>query len=359
MGGLLALLLGTRGLPGADVGAAARRFALSATFGIGLVASTGVVRGLSVIGPWGNLVSTSYGWLLVAKSGLLVVLAGLGAVNHFRNVPIAGSRVGPLRRVGSTELIVGTVVLVLSASLVNISPPGQAAAATMPPEITSTGNDFGTTLRIRLTASPGTPGFNMFRATITDYDSGAPIDGRTVTLRFSLPARPDVGGSQLRLPAVGDGVYQATGGNLSLAGTWRVAAQIAGGPDTVEVALTLKTRRVPPTIEVNAQPGLPTIYIIHFSTGETAQVYADPGTPGPNELHLTFFDSSGKELPVKTASVSIGLQGTAQAKATLRLLEPGHFVSDATLVAGTYSISISGSPAAGEPLAAKLEVPIK
>jgi copper transport protein len=359
LGGLLVLLLALRDTPGPETATAARRFATSAMIGIGLVAITGVVRGLSEIGPWGNLVSTGYGWLLVAKSGLLVLLASLGAINHFRNVPAAGRTLGPLRRTGSTELVVGTVVLVLSASLVNLAPPAQAAASTAAqPSISASGSDFGTTLHLRLTASPGTAGFNTFRASLTDYDTGAPLDGRSVTLTFTLPARPDVGSSRLKLAAAGDGVYQATGANLSLDGTWRVTAQISGGGQSTEVSLQLTTRRVPPRIDVNAQPGLPTIYTVHLSGGDTVQVYADPGTPGHNEVHITFFDPAGTELPVKTASLSLGLKGETQTQPALRLLESGHFVADATLKAGTYTIALSGTPPSGTPLITQLEVPI-
>jgi len=359
LGGLLALLVGLRGQPGPLSAATVRRFATSATFGIALVAATGVIRGLSEIGAWGNLVSTAFGWLLLGKSGLLGVIAVLGAVNHFRNVPAAGRTLRPLRRFGSSELVLASAILVLTASLVNLAPPGQVAAATtLPPSISASGADFGTALRIRLTASPGAAGFNTFRATLTDYDTGASLDGRTVTLGFSLPARPDVGASQLTLKAAGDGVYQATGGNLSIDGTWRVTVQVSGGGTSTEVTLQLTTRRVPPKIDVNAQPGLPTIYTVHLSGGDTVQVYADPGKAGANELHMTFFDPTGTELPVRTASVSIGLKDAPPIQAKLRLLEPGHFVADTTLKAGTYTVSISGTPPIGAPLTTQLEVPI-
>ena len=361
LGGLLVLLVALRGRPGEETRRAAGRFANSGTIGLGLVATTGVLRALSEIGQWGNLVSTAFGWLILAKTGLLLVLAALGSINHFRSVPNAGRSLGLLRRVGSTELAVAAVVLVLSASLVNLAPPAQAAANAPAPSasVSATGSDFGTTLRIRLTATPGTPGFNAFRAELTDYDSGAPLNDRTVTLTFALPSRPDVGSSQLQLSAGGNGVYLATGANLSIAGTWRITARIAGSGSPVEVTLSLATRTVKLPIDVNAQPGLPTIYTVHFPNGDTVQVYADPGTPGANEVHVTFFDPAGTELPVTSASLSIGLEGSTATQPTLRQLEPGHFVADATLAAGTYAVALTAIPPSGTPLAADLEVPIK
>ena len=318
------------------------------------------MRALSEIGPLQNLAFTDFGRLLVAKSALLGVLGGLGFINHFRSVPGAGKSLGLLRRIGSMELIVATTVLILSATLVNLAPPAQAATATppAPASVTVSGNDFGTTVRMQLTATPGTSGFNTFRATLSDYDSGAPLNGRTVTLRFTLPARPDVGASQLVLKPAGNGVYQATGPNLSIDGAWRIAAQISGGTSAVEVALQLATRQPQLKIDVNTNPGLPTIYTVHLAQGRSVQVYIDPGKPGANEVHLTFFDSTGKELPLPTAQLGIGLAGQPLSQPVLRTLEPGHFVADVTLATGTYSVSFSATASDGQTLAAQLQIPI-
>jgi copper transport protein len=123
LGGLVVLLACLRGQPTDETARIARRFAVSAMIGIAVVATTGVVRALTEIGSLANLVTTDFGRLLVAKSALLVALAGLGAINHFRGVPAAGRRLRPLRRVGGTELAVGAIVLLFSASLVNLAPP--------------------------------------------------------------------------------------------------------------------------------------------------------------------------------------------------------------------------------------------
>lgn len=129
LGGLVALLVSLRGLPGKETARIARRFAISAMFGIAVVAFTGLLRAVSETGSVANLVTTDFGHLIIAKSALLLLLAALGAVNHFRNVPAAGRFLRPLRRVASLELIVAAAVLVLSASLVNVAPPAQASAA--------------------------------------------------------------------------------------------------------------------------------------------------------------------------------------------------------------------------------------
>jgi copper transport protein len=130
LGGLVVLLACLRGRPGEESVRIARRFAMSAVIGIAVVAATGVFRALTEIGSIANLVSTDYGRLLLAKSVLLLVLVGLGAINHFRSVPAAGRMLGPLRRVGGIELVVGAIVLLLSASLVNLAPPPLASRNT-------------------------------------------------------------------------------------------------------------------------------------------------------------------------------------------------------------------------------------
>ncbi len=105
----------------------ARRFSRVATIGIGTVAVTGILRAAQeVLGSIDALLTTDFGRVVTAKTSLFAVLAALGAVNHFRNVPAAGRRLGGLRRVGSAEPLIGATVILLSASLVNLVPPAEA-----------------------------------------------------------------------------------------------------------------------------------------------------------------------------------------------------------------------------------------
>lgn len=123
VGGLAALLVSLRGLRGDQVGAAVRRFSTSAGIGIGLVAVTGLIRAAQELGPLDNLLTTDFGRLIVAKSVLLVALAGLGAGQRLVGVPAASGRLRPLRRIGSAELAIAAVVILLAAALVNTPPP--------------------------------------------------------------------------------------------------------------------------------------------------------------------------------------------------------------------------------------------
>jgi hypothetical protein len=290
------------------------------------------------------------------------VIGSLGAFNHFFSVPAAGRSLGLLRRVGSVEVLVGATVVLLSATLVNLAPPTSAVTAPPPPIpefLVAQGSDFGTSVRVRLTVAPGTAGFNTFSASLADYDTGAPLDGRTVSLRFELPARPDVGDSRLALDPVGSGRYQAIGGNLSLDGKWRLTVVVAADSGTVEIPLDLTTRTLKQVVDVNRTAGLPTIYTVHLTGGATVQVYLDPGKPGPNELHVTFFDAAGAELPVPRAAISLGRAGEAPSSLDARELEPGHFAADTSVsAAGTYAVSLSGTSPGGQALVANFQIEV-
>jgi len=348
LGGLTALLVWLH-YRAADESAAdvARRFSRVATVSIALVVVTGVVRAVEEIGTIDALFGTLFGWLIIGKSALLVVLAALGGLNHFRHVPRGVSGLGPLRKVGRVEIGVAAVILLLTSALVNVAPPTETATATAPQAVTASGSDFGTTVRVALTVTPGTSGINTFVADVRDYNSGGSAGATAVTLRFALPAQPQVAASRLDLTEQADDIFSATGTNLSIDGTWRVTAVVTTASNIVEVPLDVTTRIVRQQVDVNRQPGLPTIYIVHLDAGGTVQLYLDPGTPGANELHATFFDSEGNELPVTSATMSIGPEGQASTPLTPRILEPGHFVSDTNLQSGTYLATVIGTSPSG------------
>jgi copper transport protein len=365
LGGLVMLLVSLRGRPSERTRMAAGRFANVAAVGIGLVSATGLLRAVAELTSLDQLVTTGFGLLLVAKTALLLGLAGLGALNHFRNVPMAGRSLTGLRRVGSVEIALGATVLVLSASLVNLAPPVDSVAAhshggTNGGELVATGHDFGTSVQVRLAVDPGAVGANTFSATITDFDTGAPADASAVTLRFALPARPDVGASQLLLKPVTPGVFTATGTNLSLEGSWDVTAlvQLASGAVEVDLHITTHGAAAAPRVDVSSAPDQPTIYTVHFASGQSVQLYLDPGKAGANEVHITYFDAKGNEAPVSSTTLSLRRSGSPVLTPKPRILEPGHFVADARLEAGMYTLAFSGTPPGGQALSAQLEVKV-
>ena len=368
LGGLVALLIELRGPSTPTKGQLARRFATLAGFGLGAVALTGVLRSIADIGSVDALVSTDFGRLVLLKTGLLVPIAALGALNHFRNVPRADSSLAPLRRSGSVELTLGAVALVVASILVNIAPPTEVAAAAggnaaqvahanaTPAPLVVTGPDFGTTVRLQLTVSPGVVGSNEFRARVTDYDTGAPTNATAMRLSFSLPARPDIGSSALALVRQPDGTFAGTGANLSLDGTWRLAALVTEPATSVEVDLELAVRSSPPQVDVNRVPGLPTIYTVHLGNGQTVQIYLDPGTPGPNLLHATWFDATGHEMPVSSVTMTEVLASGESLPLQPQILDPGHEAAPVQVASLPATFHVSATDPGGAALAAELQI---
>ena len=128
VGGVLMLgwTLGSRWKRGAPLRAAelAVRFSRVASVALGVVAAAGLALTWAILDTPGELVSTPWGRLLLAKLAVVGIAAGLGAVNHFRVVPALeadrgnGAAADLLRRVVRAEGAVLLVVIAVTAVLV-------------------------------------------------------------------------------------------------------------------------------------------------------------------------------------------------------------------------------------------------
>jgi copper transport protein len=344
IGGLIALLVG---LPGVDPEArsrAVRRFSTAAAFLLAIVLATGVVRALAQLHAWNDLWDSGYGRVIAAKVALIVVLAALGAANRYRNVPRVGADPGGLRRVSRVEASFGVATLAAAALLASLAPPPKPAAAAPPAGIVLDGADFGTTVRVRLSAVPGTAGPNRFEVRLEDYDTRAAITDAAVSLRFTFLDDPRVGQAGVKLVRAGD-VYRAEGLALSLAGRWSVAVLIERGTSSLEVRLRLGTRCIQTSI-----PGSPVIYVVALSGGDVAQGYLDPERAGKTEVHVTFFDVAGRELSVPGDTAIRASSGDVLQELQARRLGPGHFVADTTLAAGDWRFDFAATARAGQQL---------
>jgi copper transport protein len=357
IGGLLLLLLAVRGQPSEVKGRAVRRFSRTAGVAIVVVGLTGTVRAVVEIGSIGKLVGTAFGVLVLVKVGLFAVLAGLGAVNRFGNVPRASSVLRGLRRVASTEVVIGAAVVLVAATLVNVAPPvasSVAASTAQASRLVVTGSDFATTVKVRLTVSPGSAGFNNFNLRVTGYDTGATVRARSVRLEFTQPLRPQLGDSTLTLERQADGSFAARGGNLSIAGIWEVAVIVENAKRSTEVHLQVTTLTPAPLVTATRFSGLPTLYSIHLQHGWLAQVYLDPDQAGADEFHVTFFTDANETTELQVSSATVGMT-TARGAPTIlvsRRLDPiGHFVADATVPPGATRFDILASTKSAQAIA--------
>jgi len=396
IGGLAWLLLGPRGAPAPA--SAAARFSRLATVAILVVAATGLTRAVAETGSWSGLFHTSFGHTLLVKVGLFALVGTLGAANRFVVVPRltraatpaaaspvsvavgkaadrdpgrtlptnpggpggsgGGRATGLLRRTVAGELTVA-VPLLLAAALLSELPPATYVTSTKaqaPAQVSVTGNDYATIVRLTLTATPGAAGMNAFQARVVDYDTRKPVTASRVSLRFTLPSRPDVGESSLDLkPQAGAaGVWSGQGGQLSIAGSWNVTALVQLGDQALTVPLTVPVRQAPTPagqqgVQVLRQPGQPTIYQIPLPNGASLQAYLDPGKAGlNNDLHMTWFTAAGGELPVSGATVTA--TSPAGITQTLKLIRfgAGHLAATGLkLTPGSWRFQINATAKAG------------
>lgn len=336
IGGLAALLLAIRGEPDDARGRAVRRFSTVAGVALAAVVGTGLVRALNQVRSLDNLFSTAYGRVVILKVALLAILATLGAVNRYRNVPRSHRTLSGLRRVSGAELSVAVAILGATALLASIAPPTAepARASGEMDRLVARGSDFGTSVRVTLQVSPGHAGPNRFDVHATDYDTDQPVQAQRVALRFSYLSGHDVGESTLELRPAGDGDYTATAGSLSIDGRWQVTVLVQQAIDAVEIPLLIGTHCVTTPLVTE---GAPTINTIAPHTGGTVQGYVDPGVAGVNQVHFTFFDDAGEEMPVETAPQMVAWRaGGDPVELAPERHSPGHFVASPELEAGRW-----------------------
>jgi copper transport protein len=394
VGGLVWLLLGLRGLDGAERASAVRRFSQLAFAAVAVIAVTGVLRAVPEVGSLAGLVSTSFGVTLLIKSALFVALIGVAWRNRYRLVPkltepapaaseglspaMNGTSVDPPEREADTEnlstragglpsggavaravaslqrsvrseVALAAIVLVVAAVLSELPPASFVEAAehkTASTAVAVTGSDFATTVRVRLTASPGTVGLNRFTVHVLGYDSGRAISARGVRLEFSLPANPNVA-SSLNLAQGPGGTWTGQGANLSIDGQWDIDVVVQQAATGVDVSLRLRTRLPPEDVTVSRQAGQPTLYTIQLSNGRSLQAYLKQLVPGRAAVHFTFFQGREREAPVTSAKATAITPGGAEQPMNLIRLGKGHFVAYMRLTPGRWTFRIDGTTVHG------------
>jgi copper transport protein len=369
VGGLAWLLLAVRTETATGRARAAKRFSFVAGVGLAVVAVTGSVRAASELGgvhALRGLFHTSFGLTLLVKVALFGGLVALGARNRYVNIPNTETSVravGSLRRTVQAEILVAAGIMGATGVLSELPPAttiAAAAAATraIPQRVVVAGSDFATSVRVRLAVTPGTVGPNAFSARVTDYDTGRPVSARAVGLTFTLPGRPDVGSPSLPLARGDGGVWIGRGTVISLDGTWNISVLVQEPSTAVEVPLRFTPRLPPESIQVSKAPGQPTVYTIALAGGASLQTYVDPGSPGNNTVHFTFFQRSGSELPIRSATGSAVTPGGVPENLPLVRFDSGHFVANTRLDSGRWRFHVQASTKEGGEFNAYFEQPI-
>jgi nitrogen fixation protein FixH len=110
---------------------------------------------------------------------------------------------------------------------------------------------------------------------------------------------------------------------------------------------------------VSRAPGQPDLYAITAPNGGSVQAYVDPGRPGANTVHFTFFTKSGSEQPIDGANATMTNPLGRKQRIDLQLLTGGHFAANLNLPTGPVSFTINATPAQGPPVTASFSQQIK
>lgn len=166
------------------------RFSRFALWAVALLALSGAVMAILVLRTPTALVHTNYGWLLVAKLGIVLVTVLVAAYNRFALLPQI-RRHPPNRRWMNllVTLVIETCLLlnvvVLTGLLTNANPdlPAPTAPVSAPKTVDVTSQDL--TVRGRIT--PGRQGENQFTFTLLFHKQ--PARPQPVIVKATLPAQ--------------------------------------------------------------------------------------------------------------------------------------------------------------------------
>ncbi|GAA5115135.1 copper resistance protein CopC [Alloalcanivorax gelatiniphagus] len=232
LGGLVGLVVSLRALSGREV-LAARTLARFSTLAGGVllaVAASGSFLGWRIVGSWSALVETRYGWLLLAKVAIALLVAGLGGWNRWRTLPAVEAAAGfgdreraaaAVTRTVRVEAVLLVVLLGVTGVLVNQSP--RPAPVTVASGTTGVGAAAAGDLRVLAVMDPRRTGSNTLLVQVQDA-AGEPYDPPVRPVVELRTEGLDIG--TVTVTPIGAGTYR---GEVVVprAGVWEVQVAIA------------------------------------------------------------------------------------------------------------------------------------
>ncbi len=202
------------------------RFSPIALAAVIALALTGVLQAYIDVRSLESLLHTTYGALILIKTGLLIALIGLGWVNRQRVIPglerlaAAGATPGGIgvlaRRTLRGESLLMLCVLGVTAALISYAPPIDALAGPY-----SANTSLGPA-ELELTVEPARVGLNTIHLYLIDAKTGGQFtQTKELTATARLPAKR-IGPLPLHASLAGPGHYIFNSAELTPGGTWQL-----------------------------------------------------------------------------------------------------------------------------------------
>jgi copper transport protein len=202
------------------------RFSPLALASVVAIALTGVAQAYIDVRSLHGLLHTTYGALILVKTGLLLALIGLGWINRRRVLPALGrivsagaspGGVGVLtRRTLRGESLLMLCVFGVTAALITYAPPIDAASGPF-----STTTSIGPA-ELQMTVEPARVGLNTVHLYLIDAKTGVQFtQTKELTATARLPSK-GIGPLALHANVAGPGHYILSSAALTPGGTWRL-----------------------------------------------------------------------------------------------------------------------------------------
>ncbi|MFE5737460.1 copper resistance CopC/CopD family protein [Streptomyces celluloflavus] len=318
LGGLAALVVSLYWGPVVER-TAVRRFSRLAFCSVLVLVATGIYQSWRQVGTWRALTDTTYGQLLLLKTGLVVLLVGIAWTSRRWT-----ARLTELRTPAAEKQASGTAAV--DAQVSGTAAPEAAPSGTSTPE------------------AP-VPATTASQTQAPAPEAAAPDDGEGGADRAAQLARQRAALSTARTKRIRDADPERLGLRRSVLAEASVAVVLLVVATVLTATEPARTEEaVKRTAGQSAAANQPQVLTIPFDTGGprgkgTARLDLDPGRSGSaNELHLRISDPSGKTMDV--AEVKVSFTQRAQRLGPLPVV-PGH-VSEGHWSAAGVQLPVPG-----------------
>jgi copper transport protein len=206
------------------ISAVVKRYSDVAVIAVVAIVASGLWQSWIEVRAWRAFTGTTYGVTLITKLAVFIPLVALGGFNNRWAKPRiekaavdGGSERKPLqvlRRVVVVEVVLASLVIGVTAFLVNLA-PARVSAGITGPFITDVAFGDGS---LNVLVDPNQVGENEVHLTATT-DTGAPLEVKEMRVQFTMPAE-SIGPIEGRGRKLAPGHFVVQGRQLSLPGRW-------------------------------------------------------------------------------------------------------------------------------------------